>query len=167
MPCAEGLFLKLQKLTADIIWQTVSPVIHWLSKTKRIKEIKNGCIAFGDKRFTRIPAMNRPAPVFTCEYCSDTFSAYTYCSEAFCVQYKRESMQSEYGLPWNPFWHFDVKCNDIGGIAARRFLFCVQQDIRHTSAAGPKYVLHSIRYLLQEHACEASRRVHYLSLIHI
>ena len=55
----------------------------------------------------------------------------------------------------------NVKCNDIGGIAARRFLFCVQQDIRHTSAAGPKYVLHSIRYLRQEHACEASRRVHY------
>lgn len=26
----------------------------------------------------------------------------------------------------------NVKCNDIGGIAARRFLFCVQQDIRHT-----------------------------------
>ena len=26
----------------------------------------------------------------------------------------------------------NVKCNDIGGIAARRFLFCVQQDICHT-----------------------------------
>ena len=38
----------------------------------------------------------------------------------------------------------NVKCNDIGGIAAWRFLFCVQQDIRHTSAAGPKYVLHKM-----------------------
>ena len=55
----------------------------------------------------------------------------------------------------------NVKCNDIGGIAARRFLFCVQQDIRHTSAAGPKYILHSARYLRQAHAREASRRVHY------
>ena len=36
------------------------------------------------------------------------------------------------------------------------FLLCYK-----SSAAGPKYVLHSTRYLRQEHAHEASRRVHY------
>ncbi len=41
--------------------------------------------------------MNRPAHAFTYEYCSDTFSAETYCSEAFGEQYNRESMQSDHG----------------------------------------------------------------------